>query len=445
MYNTQQKPEIDFKTIAYSTAGLTAVGVGAFIAKRYHVCKPEQFMVRTGLGIKDMAISKHGIQWPFQQFTMINMSPITYKFDLHNMSKEKVEFKLPVVFTVGPQDPRVDLEGFKSYARIMNDLGENELRNTIGGMIEGETRGLTAQMTIEEMFSRKDIFRETVVEKIGSDLGDLGMRIFNGNIQEMTDYNEQNKYFEYRKQRAIQTANYQAQVEVAEAKKDGEIGVAAREGEIRKQTAEIERDAKVAENERNKVVAASNAELKVVEAESERSAEMAEVEARMKVAEREAELQREVEIKRLEQNTQAQRADLVAAALAQAEAKERLADADLYQESKRAEGVRQVYQAQADGMTELLKATSGDAELAKFYLGVNSNLYPQLAKEAANAVRGLQPKMHVWNTGSDNTNSTKPILDLVQSFAPMMDGLKDQLSLSSESHSDKKVSSHYSL
>lgn len=89
-------------TMQYITGGtaLVATGVGAFVVSRYHVCKPEQFMVRTGLGIKDMAISKHGVQWPFQQATMINMSPITYKFDLHNMSKEKVEFKLPVVFTV---------------------------------------------------------------------------------------------------------------------------------------------------------------------------------------------------------------------------------------------------------------------------------------------------------------------------------------------------------
>ena len=49
------------------------------------------------------------------------------------------------------------------------------------------------------MFTQKDIFRETVVNKIETDLKKLGMRIFNANIKEMTDYDENNKFFEYRK------------------------------------------------------------------------------------------------------------------------------------------------------------------------------------------------------------------------------------------------------
>ena len=43
-----------------------AGGVGVF-STFYKVCKPSQILVRTGLGIKQMAISQSGFVWPFQQ------------------------------------------------------------------------------------------------------------------------------------------------------------------------------------------------------------------------------------------------------------------------------------------------------------------------------------------------------------------------------------------
>ena len=46
--------------------------------------------VRTGLGIKDIAVSKKGMHWPLQLCKMISMEPRTYSFALHNMSKVPV-------------------------------------------------------------------------------------------------------------------------------------------------------------------------------------------------------------------------------------------------------------------------------------------------------------------------------------------------------------------
>jgi hypothetical protein len=44
--------------------GLVVGGAAAlaFVGSRYKVCRPEQIMVRTGLGIKEMLVSKKGIQ-----------------------------------------------------------------------------------------------------------------------------------------------------------------------------------------------------------------------------------------------------------------------------------------------------------------------------------------------------------------------------------------------
>ena len=56
-------------TITSTLLGLgtaLVIGSGLFLAARYKVSKPEQFLVRTGLGIKDMSISRTGIVFPFQ-------------------------------------------------------------------------------------------------------------------------------------------------------------------------------------------------------------------------------------------------------------------------------------------------------------------------------------------------------------------------------------------
>lgn len=145
------------------------------------------------------------------------------------MSKEKVEFCLPVSFTLGPFDPLENPTGFQCYARRLHEINEVDQHTTILGIVEGETRGLTSTLTIEEIFNAKDKFKDDVVTKIQSHLEQLGLKVYNANIREMGDFDEKNMYFAYRKQRAIQRANYEAQVEVSEAKKLGEIGVKERD------------------------------------------------------------------------------------------------------------------------------------------------------------------------------------------------------------------------
>lgn len=59
------------------TFGGAVIGAVGLIASRYKVCRPDQFLVRTGLGIRDMSVTKKAIRWPFQKATFIEMSPIT--------------------------------------------------------------------------------------------------------------------------------------------------------------------------------------------------------------------------------------------------------------------------------------------------------------------------------------------------------------------------------
>ena len=57
-------------------------------------------------------------------------------------------------------------------------------------------------------------------------------------------------------------------------------------------------------------------------------------------------------------------------------------------------------QAQASGLANIYEACGSDAQLTRFYLALDTNLYPKLAEENARAVQGLNPKINVWNTGA---------------------------------------------
>lgn len=430
-------------------AGATVLVLGGlvgFAAVRYRVCDPDQVMVRTGMGINGLQVARKGMVWPFQKCRMISTLAKTYEFNLHNMSKGKVEFNLPVVFTIKPITPDGidgDLEGFKRYAKFLEGLAEYEVQRTIGGVIEGETRGLTAKMSVEEMFSGKDLFRKTVTSAIGRDLADLGLAVVNANIKEMSDYDDKNKYFEYRKKRAIETANFEAEVDVAEAKKMGDIGVKERERDTRVQTAMYEREAKTQENDRKGEVATSNAALAEAEAEAFRRSEVAAIEANMAAKIRSEELSQVVFQKHTGQQIEEQRSkELVEAKVAaeakiaqasgEADAMRTLADASLYAKQKEADGILAVYQAQAEGLERIYSASGQNPELAKFQMALEKDLFPTLAEHQANAVQNLNPKMNIWTTGSDGgKNPMTPFQQLLQSFGPMLDGLDGKVQLPS--------------
>lgn len=458
-----EETKSDFSNGIYVFVGLATLGTAGLLAFRYKVCNPDQILVRTGLGIKDMSVTKKGLHWPFQNSSFVSLSPMTFGFDLHNMSSEKVEFKLPIVFTIAPINPSDDLEGFKKYANYMINMGQEETEIAIGGIIEGETRGLTSQLTVEEMFNAKDKFRSDVVEQINQDLNGIGLRVINANIKEMSDYNDDNKYFEFRKQRAIETANYEAQVDVAEAKRLGEIGIADKEGKIRMAKANIERDAKLEENLRDENIARSNANLAKTRSEAKQIEMIADIEAHNNSKIREEEMKKKVfEMKKQAQieqrrseylvETQVEAESKIVDAEGKANALKVMADAELYRISKEAdaelyrrnndsdallynkqkeaEGELNMYEARAEGTRKLFEACGNDVDTVKFMIGLQYGLYDlygKVAEENAKAVQNLNPKFHIWNTGASTENPMNPILNTVQSLAPMIEGLEGKL------------------
>jgi flotillin len=457
----------NMKKIGWGVLGVGVVGAGAFLATRYRIASPNEFIAKTGLGIRGISISKKTMQWPFQTAQIYNVNPFAHNFDLKCMSNEMIEMKLPIAFTMQPIIPDRDPELAVNYARRLLNIDEEDATNTISNVLEGTTRTLSGQLSIDELFHNREAFRDKIVTEIEQELGEIGLEVITANIKEMGDSDQNNLYFTYRKQRATESANHQARIDVAEAKKTGEIGVAAREGEIRIKTAAIERDATIAENERNQAIAKSNAELQVIEAEADRMSNQARVEAEIEVEKRRVIMERELEEKRSERELESERASKLAPTLVkkqqvetnaqadlykyQREADavayqlEKKADADLYKANKEAEGIIAIGNAEAerikarqnahaDGLRAIFGASGNDSVLTQFYVGLNDGLPQKQAEEAAKAVINMNPKMNIWTTTKgDGSSGESPISDAITNLArnlvPTMEAIDGKIKL----------------
>jgi flotillin len=438
-----QKPDSRNFSIM-SAGGITSsvtltilAGATAFAINRYHVSEPDEYVVRTGLGIPDMVISKTGIQWPFQNCTKVNMQPKNYSIILDAMSNQMMEFRLPGVYTIGPKN---DIESLKKYCRYLSNLdighggAENSMDAIIKGIIEGETRVLAAQMTLDDIFNNRAEFKEKIIENIQKELDKYGLEIFNGNIKELHD-KEGSEYFALRRKKTLSEAIGKARIDTAEAEKNADVGEKERNIETRKQVAEFEAQAVEKENDAKKRIFESNAALAVTQAELYRQTEIAKIDSEKAAKIRDYELQEKVEQRRLAQETEYRRAQEMSKAQVDAEkaVKEAegqsqsvriAADAALYESQKRsegklydsqkiAEGTLADLNSQSQGMQELVGAFGGDTEALLKYLLVRDDVLVKLGKSNADAIQGLNPKINHWNMGGGNADPISNILKLV--------------------------------
>lgn len=402
------------------TAATTTAATAYYAMTNYKIGRPGEYIVKTGLGIKDMTVDRQTMRWPFQEFQKVEVNPSTYSFQLHCMSKGKVEFELPVVFTIGPILPSEDPVAFRRYCQLMIAMQHGELERTIKGIIEGETRGLTAQLDVEEMFNGKEKFRAEVVEKLAVDLEQFGLKIYNANIQEMRDRDENNKYFEYRKKRAIEPANNEARADVAEAQMGGDIAVSEREKTTRITLADNAREAVIRESQAQIEILKMKSQLAVQEAATKQATETSNVEAEQNVAMRRQELQAAVEKRRHEQMIQAMNADILPRASAEAEAKKLLADAAFYAQSKEAEGKLRLMEAQAEGVRKLFQACADDPELAKFYIGAESGLWREMTQATAQGVNGMKPQITIVGSNGQEAALSDTVMKTMYGLAPLL-------------------------
>ena len=396
----------------------TVIAVVVWLASRFRVANASQYVVRTGLAIPDVSISKKAIQWPFQTAVTMNMNPHNYTFALSAMSREKVEFNLPGVFTIGPEDRADQL---RKYVTLLSG-SEKSMDEIIKGLIEGETRVLAASLEIEEIFNGRDKFRTTIIAAVQDELAKFGLVIYNANIKELEDA-KGSEYFVNMRQRKLASAENQARRDIADAKFQGDVGVKEKERDTRIQTAQYEADAVQQENTRNAEVAKSTAEFQILKAKYDQQTKLAHIES-VKAAEiRDSELQRDLENRNISQETERLRSKLLVQAIVEAEAKQKKADADLYMAQRDAEGIRARFEAQADGLQRLMSATPDPNTMIQ-YLMIDRGVLPQLAEANAKAIQGLKPNITSWVTSP--SAGSDPIANLMKSLPPLISTIYDQ-------------------
>ncbi|KAK1382916.1 Flotillin-like protein 4 [Heracleum sosnowskyi] len=454
----------------------------------YRVARASEYLVITGIGIADIKIAKKAWILPGQSYSVFDVSPVNYTFEVQAMSAEKLPFVLPAVFTIGP---RLDNDSLLKYAKLISphDKLSNHVKELVQGIIEGETRVLAASMTMEEVFKGAKEFKQEVFEKVQLELNQFGLLIYNANVKQLVDV-PGHEYFSYLGQKTQMEAANQAKVDVSEARMKGEVGSKLREGQTlqnaakidaetkiistqrqgqgRKEEIRVKAEVKVFENEREAEVAEANAELAKRKAGWAKEAHVAEVEAEKAVALREAELQKEVEIMNALTQTEKLKAEFLSKASVEYEtkvqeanwelykkqkeaeailyqkekeaeaqkaiadaafyARQQVADGELYAKQKEAQGLVALAQAQGTYVSTLLKAVGGNYSELRDYLMINGGIYQEIAKINSEAVRGLQPKISIWSNGenSGDGNSMKGIGEVYKMLPPLFNTVHEQ-------------------
>ncbi|KAJ4289934.1 hypothetical protein N0V88_006731 [Collariella sp. IMI 366227] len=509
----------------------------------FRIAAPDEYLAITGMGVKNVKICKAAWVWPFQRCMRFSVQPHDYAMNLQAMTKEKLQFLLPVVFTIGPDvnqrganqrmgsgdarhDPDLHLsagdrpgsdtapamhdhvndhrredqgDSLIKYAMLLADSGtavkganrHQFLENIIKGIIEGETRVLVSSMTMEEIFTEREVFKRRIFRNIQGELDQFGLCIYNANVKELKDA-PNSIYFESLSRKAHEGATNQARIDVAEAQLRGNVGEAQRKGEQEREIAKIHAETAVAKTERDIERASAEAVLATRKAELNRDVDIARISATRRTEAQDEELKREVQIKRAAAEVERLRASDVVKATIARESKQQAADAKAYEieaeakanyEKERQLAEAGVYkvkidtdaaayktkqdaeawsyaavknaeanlqknlkeaeglEAMASAYAKMSQAFGGPAGLLQ-YMMIEKGTYVELAKANAEAIRGLQPKISIWNTGAEagagggaeggpsNQSSVATMRNIYQMLPPLMTTINEQTGIS---------------
>ncbi len=143
----------------------------------YHISEANEYLVVTGAHIEDVRVVKKALILPWQKVARICVTPMDFALNLQAMSIEKLQFALPAVFTIGPDNKP---DALKKYALLLSGAAEglknkpaskggvliptqrSHVQEIVKGIIEGETRVIVSSMTMEEIFKERQIFKQKV-------------------------------------------------------------------------------------------------------------------------------------------------------------------------------------------------------------------------------------------------------------------------------------------
>ena len=211
--------------------------------------------------------------------------------------------------------------------------GRNHVQDIVKGIIEGETRVIVSQMTMEEIFKERQVFKTHVIENVQAELDQFGLKIYNANVKELQDTAD-SEYFKCLSRKAHEGASNQAKIDVANACMMGEIGQAEKRGKTKQEISKIDAETAVLETKRNSEKATAEAEYTTTQTKLNMGINLANIKAKREAEAKDVELQRTVELKRAEMQLEKLRATDLVHATIEKESAQQKAEAKLYAETK---------------------------------------------------------------------------------------------------------------
>ncbi|KAI9095095.1 hypothetical protein DFS34DRAFT_185866 [Phlyctochytrium arcticum] len=431
----------------------------------YKTCSPSQYLAVTGWSIDGTVIAKKRLLFPGQQFRRLDICPENYEFDIQAMSSEKLPFKLPAVFTIGPN---LNTEDLVLYAQLIgtHSLNNMHVADIIKGIVEGETRVLAAGMTMEKIFMDTKEFKQNVFEKVQLELNQFGLKIYNANIKQLSDL-PGHEYFSFLGKKIQKGAENQAKIDIAQADYLGNVGSQEREGQTTRNVCKIKNETELFELEQAKITQSKKAEtladieikrnqaaalVAIEKAKLDRNTKIANIEAEKQAQITEANLENELNVKQAQATTEKFRSENFSRAVVDAEintakadaafytaqrdadaifyARSKQLDAFLLQKQKEAESVAILAEAQARAVDQMVKAFNGDVAGYLQWKMLEDGLYEKLAVSNANAIQGLKPNISIWNTGSEGGSGDKGLIEFFKSIPPIFSTIEQQSGMS---------------
>jgi len=176
-----EKTSFKIGTCAFIGAGAMI----AFVAKRFVIAAPTEVVVKTGLGIIGVNVSKKSLQLPLQRSFIVSMMPRTVHLSIAAKTKDFMPFNLPVEIVIRPDS--TNLTTYVSRLAAMTDVN---LRQLVVSSVEGIVRVQTGVLSLDEVFQDREAFKKVVEHHIQEVVSKYGIEVTSTNISDFGDTSE---------------------------------------------------------------------------------------------------------------------------------------------------------------------------------------------------------------------------------------------------------------
>lgn len=169
------------------------------IFPNYITASTNQYIVKTGLSIDTVKITKSTFKFPFQKAICVDINPQLYEFDLYGSTNDKFEFIIKCVVMMGPDvmtgDIDLDKGNLTKYVTFLNPYYNDKkyMHPMFLNIAENILHTSSAKIKLNELINNFYDFKVKFIDNFQKNIEQYGLKIFNINIKNIKDFND-NKY-----------------------------------------------------------------------------------------------------------------------------------------------------------------------------------------------------------------------------------------------------------